>query len=121
MTLTLTHLPTAAPVACSLSAQEQAARATELQELLDGQQEVRELPDGYALRFPCEESWAERLLSFIAFERRCCPFFTFALVFAPEQGPLWLHLQGPTGTKEWLSQLLAVAVLRPTPSDVSYQ
>lgn len=120
MTLALTHLPTTAPVACSLSAQEQGARAMELQELLDGQQELRELPNGYALRFPGEEAWAERLLAFIAFERRCCPFITFALVFAPEQGPLWLHLQGPAGTKEWLSRLLAESGLRPTPTDAPH-
>lgn len=108
MTLVLTHLPTEAPLACSLSVVELAARnETALRELLVAVQETRELPDGYALRFPGEEEWATRLLSFIAFERHCCPFFTFALVFAPQEGPLWLHLQGPEGTRKLLAEWLA--------------
>ena len=113
MVSTLTHIPTEAPLACSLSAEDLSVRKEAgLRELLDGWQETQELPDGYALRFPGEEEWAARLLSFIAFERRCCPFFTFALVFAPQEGPLWLHLQGPAGTKELLAEWLAPMLSR---------
>ena len=97
------------PVACTLSAAEQARRGDEIAPLFAGLQETRELSDGYMLRFPADEAWAARLLAFIAGERACCPFFTFALVFEPEQGPLWLHLRGPAGTKEFVAGLLAPA------------
>jgi len=68
--------------------------------------EARQLPDGYALRFPGEETWASRLLRFIVQERACCPFFSFELVFEPGQGPIWLHLRGPAGTTEFVTEML---------------
>lgn len=96
------------PLACTLSATEQAQRGDEIAPLFAEMQEVRELPDGYALRYPGGETWAARLLAFITGERACCPFFTFALVFEPQQGPLWLHLRGPAGTKEFVASLLPI-------------
>ena len=65
-----------------------------------------ELPDGYALRFPGDAIWAEKLIAFVVGERACCEFFTFELVFEPRQGPLWLHLRGPEGTKEVVASML---------------
>jgi hypothetical protein len=94
-------------IICTLSAQEQAARREEIAHtILAGRQEMVELPDGYALRFPGDAAWAEKLLAFIVGERECCAFFTFELIFAPQQGPLWLHLRGPEGTKEIVVTML---------------
>ena len=101
------------PLACSLTEGDRAQRGNEIAPLFEGLQETRELPDGYALRFPADAAWAARLLSFIAGERACCPFFTFALVFEPGQGPLWLHLRGPAGTREFVADLLAPAEEQP--------
>jgi hypothetical protein len=96
------------PVACSLSPDELARRRDEVVvPLFSARQEVQELPDGYALRFPGDEAWATRLLALIALERACCPFFTFELVFEPQRGPLWLRLRGPAGTKEVVADMLA--------------
>ena len=103
------------PVACSLSATDQARRGDEIAPLLREAQETRELADGYALRFPGDEGYAARLLSFIAGERPCCPFFTFALVFEPQEGPLWLHLRGPASTKEFVAGMLAAIEERHNP------
>jgi hypothetical protein len=103
------------PVACTLSAAEQARRGDEIAPLFWEVQETRELPDGYALRFPGDETWAARLLAFIAAERACCPFFTFALVFEPQQGPLWLHLRGPAGTKDFVASMLTAVPERQSP------
>jgi hypothetical protein len=95
------------PVACTLSDRDLALHGDEIaRTLLGGRQETRELADGYALRFPGVETWARRLLAFIEDERACCPFFTFELVFEPQQGPLWLHLRGPAGTQELVADLL---------------
>ncbi len=87
------------PLACSLSGAEQVTRGVELAALFKGVQQAEELADGYALKFPGDEAWASRLLQFIAFERACCPFFTFALIFEPAQGPIWLHIRGPEEVK----------------------
>jgi hypothetical protein len=58
------------------------------------------LADGYAFRFPGNAAMARRLIDYIIAERDCCPFFTFTLVAEPDNGPFWLHLQGPEGAKE---------------------
>jgi hypothetical protein len=48
----------------------------------------------------------ETLLSFARWtvdERRCCPFFTFAVEREPTPGALWVRITGP----EWAKQILA--------------
>ena len=62
--------------------------------------ERREVPDGYAFRF--DPDAFDDVARFVANERRCCPFLTFALDLAPNAGPLWLRLTGPVGTREFL-------------------
>ena len=96
------------PIACSLSGEDQRRLGDEIARLFrDGRPWARQLPDGYALRFPGEDMWATRLLTFIIGERACCPFFTFELVFEAGQGAIWLHLRGPAGTTEFVAELLA--------------
>ena len=87
------------PLACTLTESEQQTRNIELNDLFKHIQQVNELPDGYALRFPGDDTWANTLIQFITYERACCPFFTFALIFEPQQGSIWLHLRGPEGVK----------------------
>jgi hypothetical protein len=94
------------PLACTLTATEQVTRGEEVNDLFKHVQQVDELTDGYALRFPGSDTWANTLLQFIAFERGCCPFFTFALVFEPQQGSIWLHLRGPEGVKAIIEQMI---------------
>ncbi|HVA89741.1 MAG TPA: hypothetical protein VNL71_07845 [Chloroflexota bacterium] len=97
-----------APIVCTLTGMDQKQRGDEIARLFhDGRPEARQLPDGYALRFPGEEIWASRLLTFIVKERACCPFFTFELVFEPGQGPIWLHVRGPAGATEFVADMLA--------------
>src|SRR5713226_1127091 len=87
------------PLACTLTESERVTRKEEVNSLFKHVQQVNELADGYALRFPGGDTWANELVQFINFERACCPFFTFALVFEPEQGSIWLHLRGREGVK----------------------
>jgi hypothetical protein len=105
---------TETPIACSLSDPELARRAAELErELFSAVEEVAELPDGYAYRFPADRQSIEKLVAFIAFERECCPFFTFELSFLPNQGPVWLQLRGSQEIEEFVSSLhgsISVAV-----------
>jgi hypothetical protein len=92
----------ALPIVCTLSNEERAQRADEVTDLLGDALEVRDLQNGFAFRFPGSEDWAVRLLDYIVFERRCCRFFTFELVFEPDLGATWLHVCGPEGVKELL-------------------
>ncbi len=77
------------PLACTLTETEQVTRKLEVKDLFKHVQQVNELADGYALRFPGDDTWANDLLQFITFERACCQFFIFALVFELKQGPIW--------------------------------
>ena len=90
------------PIACSLSEQERVTRGEEISDLFKDVQQVHELADGYAYRFPGNEECGSRLLKFIMGERSCCLFFTFELIFEPNQGPIWLHIRGPEGVKEFI-------------------
>jgi hypothetical protein len=96
------------PLACTLTESEQKTRNTELNNLFKHIQQVNELADGYALRFPGDDTWAKTLVQFITYERACCPFFTFALTFEPQQGSIWLQLCGPEGTKAIIENMLNI-------------
>jgi hypothetical protein len=95
------------PIACSLSDEDLRRRREALaSDIYKNFEQVDELPDGYAFRYPGGEEWASRLLEFITFERACCPFITFELSFEPAQGPLWLRLRGAAGVKEFIREEL---------------
>ena len=97
------------PLACTLTESELVTRSAEVKDLFKHVQQVDELADGYALRFPGDDTWANTLLQFITFERACCHFFTFALLFEPEQGSIWLHLRGPEGVKAIVEGMIQAA------------
>ena len=96
-----------APVACTLSVEALRERGAWLTANGLGEaREIRELPDGYALRFDADADLTSRLLAVIMAERDCCPFFTFELAFAPDHGPVWLRLRGPEGAKVVIEAML---------------
>jgi hypothetical protein len=72
------------------------------QQLLATVEHMRELPDGYALRLPAATSLI-KLAEFISLERRCCPFFKFVVEVEPQNGPIWLHLTGAEGVKQFVA------------------
>jgi hypothetical protein len=97
-------------IACLLSEREMAARGELLAEqLFPGVDAVEELPDGYAYRFPGDDTWTANVLAFVAAERRCCPFFTFEVTFTPHGGPLWLRLRGSEEIKSFVRDILHAA------------
>ena len=63
---------------------------------------VRELPDGYELKFPSDGKTFAMLAEWVEQERRCCPFFDIDLRVEREGGALWLRLTGRPGTKEFI-------------------
>jgi len=95
--------------ACNLGAltkDERTQHAKVSKKLLDSVQETKELKNGYAFRMP-----AGSLLTaaqWIAFERRCCPFFAFELEQSRDSGPVWLSVTGTTGVKEFIKEELGL-------------
>jgi hypothetical protein len=59
---------------------------------------------GYALRIPAPDALLGAIADHLAFKRHCCPFITFELDFAPNQGPLSLGMRGPAAFKEFLRE-----------------
>jgi hypothetical protein len=95
------------PVACSLTEVElRERRGVLLEKAGRAVLELKELPDGYAYRFPETDEWLDELTQIIRLERRCCPFLGFRLLVEPGGGPVWLELTGPPGTKDFLASLL---------------
>lgn len=64
--------------------------------------ERHDLPDGYAFRMDTKQIDARQLVQWIELERRCCPFFGFEILWERKNGPVWLHLTGPEGVKDFI-------------------
>jgi hypothetical protein len=98
--------PSEVPIACSLTDPEFQQRRAELLRTFQGALlETKEIDHGYAYRFPSSANWIAELAQLITFERECCPFLRFQLRLEPANGPLWLELTGPEGTKDFLQSL----------------
>jgi hypothetical protein len=94
------------PIACSLTAPELQARRTEvLQKARAAALEVKDQEDGFAYRFPSNEFLLADLSTLIQLEHRCCPFLKITLTVEAGDGPVWLELTGPPGTKEFLNSI----------------
>ena len=94
------------PIACNLSDPEFQRRRTELLNTFrNSLLETKELDEGYAYRFPADGNWITELAQLITFERQCCPFLRFNLRLEPAEGPIWLELTGPEGSKDFLQML----------------
>jgi hypothetical protein len=89
------------PVACTLAAEERPARREMIARIGRAVQEIQEREDGYAYRFDSDAILPD-LAAMIQAERRCCAFLQFRMTFAPGNGPLWLEITGPEGTREFL-------------------
>jgi hypothetical protein len=97
------------PVACSLTEPElQKRRSSVLRKVRGAVTEVKETEDGYAYRFPSDAAWIAELANLVTLEQRCCPFLRFRLTVEPGDGPIWLELSGPEGTKDFLSSTFDV-------------
>lgn len=66
--------------------------------------EHRELSDGYAFRISADRLSPVAVAQWIALEQKCCPFFGFELRMMAERGPVWLHLTGRSGVKDFIRQ-----------------
>jgi hypothetical protein len=97
--------PKESPFACDMTALDGTQRQqweVLLRQFSATKQEVRELSDGYAVRFQPESQAVQDLAESITYERLCCPFFDLELALEREGGPLWLRIRGRDGIKEFI-------------------
>jgi hypothetical protein len=96
------------PFACNAFALSPEVRKRHFEELgpalLKLKKSIRELPDGYGLELPADNTTYQLLTEWAFQERLCCPFFDIDLRFDREGGPLWLRLTGRPGTKEFIKE-----------------
>ena len=96
---------TAVPIACDLTAIDAVEREQHVltaKELFAAVVEVKELSDGYAFRLPVEDVMLRSAAEWMANERLCCPFFTFALRVEAQSAALWLSLTGSEDVKAFI-------------------
>ncbi len=89
--------------ACNPSALDREQRARYgvlIKQLTAAKQEVNELADGYALRYPANPQTIKDVAEFVAYERLCCPFLNFEMAVEGEN--LSLRLKGKEGVKEFI-------------------
>ena len=63
-------------------------------------QEIKELKNGFAFKLPADAVVSTS--QWIAYERKCCPFFDFELEIAKDSGPVWLRISGDKGIKDFI-------------------
>ena len=93
------------PLFCDLTAltdEERQEHTRVSEEIFASLEIVKEVSDGYAFRFPATADMLQTVATFIARERRCCPFYDFTVKVEREGGPLWLHLTGRDGVKAFI-------------------
>jgi hypothetical protein len=95
----------AAPIACNMGAfnDEERRHYDVLRAKVHAAvEDIRELADGFSIRLSCDPEVLATAGEWIALERRCCPFFDFALSVPRGDGPAELRITGPAPAKEIL-------------------
>lgn len=77
-------------------------------DLLSKLLEIKELADGYGIRFPNKPLLFTELSEWATLEQLCCPFLTLTLELQHDQGPVWLKATGKDGVKEFLRAELGI-------------
>ena len=86
----------------ALSAEQKDHHKNLARDIMGKIQEMKELPNGYSLRFPLNTKMINSVAEFVSLEQKCCSFFGFDLSIGPNNGPLWLSITGGPGAKSFL-------------------
>lgn len=92
-------------IACDpspISAEQRERWMVIVKQLYGATEEIRGLPDGYALRLPNSSEMLLLIAEDLNMERLCCPFLRYTVEIEPQHGPFWLHMTGGNGVKEFL-------------------
>lgn len=95
------------PIVCTLTPEAFLARREGLlSDLLRQADSREELPEGLRLRFASSSETLSTIARAVDAERHCCRFLRFAITVEPGDGPIFLELNGPPGTREFVKALL---------------
>jgi MerR family transcriptional regulator, copper efflux regulator len=99
------------PIACSLTASEQADRGNEFAAILRrGLLAREETARGIRLRFRRSQSLQEDLADLTTREKECCPFFDFSIQISGQE--LVLEVGAPPEARPMVDRLLAEGIGR---------
>lgn len=90
------------PIACTLSKDALNKRQDEITTLRQLVREMRQMPNGFALRFDGSTENLMALAQVMAQERLCCPFLKFQLIAEQGISSLWFEVSGPNKTAQFL-------------------
>ena len=90
-----------------LSSQQRDELRTSLHNLIDAKPSTKELANGYQLTFPTADHYQDAV-TWISYERLCCPFFEFSVKLAKNDGAMTIQLTGPKGVKQFIAEDLPV-------------
>ncbi len=77
--------------------------------VLDSIKQVKELENGYGLRFGPGLQDLILVTNWLRLERVCHSFLRLNLRVESNSGPIWLEISGPAGTKEHLKSDLGLS------------
>jgi hypothetical protein len=91
---------------CTLTPEQLSAqREGLLPGLMQRADERMPLERGYRMRFTPRPGLLEEIAEVVEQERGCCQFLKFQITVEPSNGPIYLEVTGPTGTREMLDAL----------------
>jgi len=94
------------PIVCTLAPSDlRARRETLIPGLVNRAEQVDAVEDGYRFRFVATDDVLAAITQTIEAERQCCQFLKFELSVEPAGGPITLTITGPSGTREFLSEV----------------
>ena len=94
-------------IACNLDALTPSERARRSELAVNIQAHtaaLEEFASGYRIQLPNDPALCEQALELILLERRCCPFLSLELAFAPGEGHVYLQMGGPPAVKRFLRE-----------------
>ena len=95
------------PIVCTLSPEAvRTRRQGLLSDLLRRAEGHEESTDGLRLRFLPSAETLTAIVDAVEAERHCCRFLRFGITVEPDGGPVFLELNGPPGTREFVVSLL---------------
>lgn len=87
----------------------QEKRSELLSVVLDSIKQVKEIENGYVLRFAPNQEDYVLISDWLQVENICSPFLRSQMVSESNNGPIWVELSGPSGTKDFLKTELAIS------------
>ena len=90
-------------LSCNLTCQDFAERKDMLKrEIFDFVKHSHETESGMRFEFKEKEGFDQKLMEFVAMERKCCPFFDMQLQFRSYNQGITLEIGGEDGVKAFL-------------------